>query len=317
MPPQETYSGDFGKRPVTTIDDRVWQGGWKGRSRGGWGAMYLGLFTGLVIGCAIAFLPVLIMGVSASVISGSFILGAMAVCGAAGAIQGQRMGTEVGVSAGAASSAAKEILKEMRSMEARMTSAVTGKPVAELPSGSSTEAASYSDQVTQPEVSTAGKYINLKVGLSFAALGAIAGAILAFGPASIAAVGLMKAVWFVGGATIAFPTATQAVALTASIGSLLGLNFGINVPVISNKFSNFFGELLAGRIFQHKQTPSPAKNVEVSMAQTAQPSLTHSRTVTADEIEMLETRLQQREAQPKADLLAATRTTQIAQTMNR
>lgn len=204
---------------------------------------------------------------------------------------------EVGAAAGAASSAAKEILKEMRGMEGRIMSAITGKPVAAV----EPEPASA---VQQPEDRGPTKYVNMRAMLTFIALGAIAGAALTFAtPVAAGIFGMMKAIWFVGGAATALPAIPslgEGIALGAGALGLVGSIFGINYPVITTKVNNMFGNMLAGK----SPFAPPPPNKSPAQAVAMEPQLA---AITLADVEKINGKLAERENMPHAQTIAVQR----------
>ena len=306
--------GSFGRRPITTVDDRIWQGAFKRRINSMWMGMLVGLLVGAALGVGFAFLPYWI-GITAVAPTAVVVLACAGTAGAVGIWQGSEGGAAVGASAGAVTSGTKEVLAkqqenmremlgEMRAMEARLT----GKPVPTVPQ----EAFALNKDLPQADGESrslgdiVGKYINLKVGLLFVAVSAGIGAVAAFAPATPLIAPLLNAALELAGAPALGQIATaQLVGLCSGAGALLGTTFGINFPVIANKISNAFGTALSGNWFQKpsgvilssQAVAAPSREPAVTKREIAE--------ITAEELAQLAQRTTARASLPKADMLSA------------
>ncbi|MEZ5690962.1 MAG: hypothetical protein R3D71_04775 [Rickettsiales bacterium] len=215
---------------------------WKRRSSALWGVGALGLAAGLAVGAVAPFFPV-IAGVGAAEAL-SVLPSSMAVFGAIGMATGFTVGGVTGSTAGSAEAIVKAVSKD---------SSFSGKDKEK-------QASVIKETGDSP-------LINIKSTLAFAALGAIAGGILAaavIAMPTLATYGTFGAV----GTIIPHTVASNAAAVTAySVGVMasFGSLFGLNFPKIASKLTAEMGGLLSGKSFESgiKKEKAASKAVNI------------------------------------------------------
>ena len=220
--------------PATSSDetyDRIHRKTWGKRTSGFLGAATLFAGLGMVGGAIASFLPAALEGLgvpgaSAGIPAATSIVGNMALFAGASAWLGLTIGADVGANSGAATAVIEEPERRDRARGLAPTQDKAAAPAAKP------------------------KLFNWKTSLVMGALFAAFGAMVAMSPITAPVVALMG---------LKAGTAAAGIVAGAVLG-MFGMSMGMNFPVISNKLSNKYSEILKGDAFEKSpaQTPEPA-----------------------------------------------------------
>ncbi|NBO18671.1 MAG: hypothetical protein EBV03_05465 [Proteobacteria bacterium] len=214
--------------------DRIHRKTWSRRTSAFLGAATLFGAVGMVGGAIASVLPAAMEGMGVSGAAGATlpdvgaVLGNMALFGGAAAWLGVTIGADVGANAGAGAAVIEE--QDRRDRE---------KGLAPTPS----------QQPQKPAAKP--RMFNAKTALLMGAVFAAFGAIVAMSPITAPVVALMG-----------LKAGTTAAGIVAgAVLGLFGATMGINFPVISNRLSNKYSEILKGDAFENKPevAPQPAQ----------------------------------------------------------
>jgi len=236
-------------------------GGWAGGGRTFWSLSVLGAAIGLAIGLIAPFFP-LLAGVSSLAIAAKAIPVSMAIFGATGMLTGFSGGLMLGRITGASAAVAQEQEKRLKEWTARQI--LNQNPQAEiLPDAP--DALKPAKSFWQRTKDTYRTYVNPRIGLTFATIGALGGLLMAAAfiatsggagfavmPALGALTGLPAETFLMGNAAF---NAGALVAYTTGVMATFGALFTVNLPKIASNMSHFFGELLGGKIIGREWAP--------------------------------------------------------------
>ncbi len=250
---QQRSSDEKSKIEVASYHDVAFEGTWRARSRGMWGVGALGLLAGAAIGALAPLFPV-VVGATSLATAASLIPQTMAIFSATGIGMGVAAGTMVGSSSGAVGAVAKEQEKRLR--EAGI----------ETPPGNDAQAQANEGKgfFTRFKEALGSLKINPKVMITFAALGAVAGVVMATaflatgGAAAVPALGSL-----LGSAATSAPAVT---AYFAGVMASFGALFGMNLPTVATQMTNVMGDTLGGKTINAPWTDKQAPSPEVQQA---------------------------------------------------
>jgi hypothetical protein len=238
-------------------------GGWSGGGRTLWAVAALGAICGAAIGLVAPFFPLMAIGFS-TLPAASTILASTAAFAATGMLTGFSGGLVLGRISGASSAVAQEQEKRLKQWMVRQK--IGQNPESEIVPDATTETAPKS--FLQRVKDAYRTYVNPKVGLTMAALGAAGGllmgaAFLATMPASLGAASGVFAVTPVASmmATLTGLTAPGAltggaiVAYSTGVMAAFGALFSFNLPKVASNMSHFFGELISGKYYGREWGP--------------------------------------------------------------
>lgn len=243
-------------------------GGWAGGGRTLWAIAAVGLIAGAAIGIVAPFFPAL-MGVTGA----SFALAmdvvpkSMAVFGTMGMGMGFSGGLVLGRISGAAAAVGEEQERRMKSWTAAQLKQIDGKyvPVPEPELDTKEPVKTTQQKLTDSYY----EYVNPKIGIIMAGVGAAGGLVLS--AASYATGGVVGGI-LPEGLTIAAMTGAPATAaattayltgITAAFGSLWALNF----PKITSNVTEFTGQLVGGNIIGREWKPKSEISPEHQLQQ--------------------------------------------------
>ncbi len=243
-------------------------GGWSGGGRTLWAVSIVGALCGAAIGLVAPFFPLLVVGASGFQAALTALPISLAVFTATGMSMGFGGGLVLGRISGTSAAVAQEQEKRMKEWTARQL--LAQNPNAEI----------VPDVLPAPEPEKPfwqrikdnyRTYINPRVGLTFAAVAAVGGlvmaaAFIATGGAGAFAVaselgaisGLGKAAF--AGETIAANTPAIIAYFTGVMASF-GALFSFNLPKITSAMTHFFGELSSGRLLGREWGPKQAGKI--------------------------------------------------------
>ena len=252
-------------------------GGWAGGGRTLWAISALGAVTGAIIGVVAPLFPVL---ASASLPALPVFGASAAIFSATGLTMGFAGGLVLGRISGAAAAVGQESEKRMKEWLARQK--IGSNPEAEIIADAPKEQPenkSFWEKLRKKYY----EYINPKIGITFAAIGAVGGLILgaAFiasggaagvvmgAPAVLSALTGLSAATFTP--TAAGFSAATVLAYSAGVCGSFGALFGVNYPKLTSEITEFTGNLLGGKIIgrewklpeQSQSAPAVAHDAEL------------------------------------------------------
>ena len=242
-------------------------GGWAGGGRTLWAIAGFGAVVGAAMGAVAPFFPLL---VGASSLSTA--MGAVAASVASFAAVGMGIGFSGGVVLGRISGSAAAVGEEQERRMKRWTAAQLKQVDGHYQPVSVPEAP---EETTEPTLKdTYETYINPKIGLAMAAIGAVGGLMLAAAnyytggtlgsvmPVSIGQLtGMLTPEEIAQGAQVSTKVMT---AYTVGVMSTFGALWSFNFPKITSNITEFSGRLTGGKIIGRTWEPQREKQVEVA-----------------------------------------------------
>jgi len=300
MTPLEKEFIEFQKAQVRVeaYDNVVMNKSFKGRTRGLWSGIILGLPSGVALGGLAAVLPALIGVAEFSSISAASVITSGAIGGAAGIAIGIFGGQVIGASASAAASAAAE--KERREKTDSLEQQLSTHP--DLPKMAAEYAAKKRagtlDEQAPNHPNTLGEawaqskdfreflshLIVPKALVASVGFGMVLGAAMGLAAASgVSAPVLGPLLAHTGieipklaaGEMIAANWPSIVAASSAIVGSVTAI-FGLNYPMAFTSVADFTGRLLSGNLFEGKSSSIPSYTPSIPAVQTSHDSLSHT-----------------------------------------
>jgi hypothetical protein len=238
-------------------------GGWAGGARTLWAVSTVGIAAGAAIGLVAPFFP-LVVGASSLAIAASAIPASIATFASLGLAMGFSGGLVLGRISGSAAAVAQEQEKRMKEWTARQI--LHENPNANIIPDKPKENAPKKPfwQRIKDKYRT---YMNPRVGLTMAAIGAVGGLILA--AAFISTGGVMEGVVatkllasLTGLPGIASNTAAL-VAYSAGVTAAFGALWTFNMSKITSEVTHLFGEIISGKPLGREWGPEKEKTVVV------------------------------------------------------
>lgn len=230
-------------------------GGWMGGGRTLWAISTVGAVIGAAIGVLAPFFPMIALG-AAALPSLATIGSSVAIFAATGMLTGFSGGLVLGRISGAGAAIAQEQEKRLKDFMVRQR--IANNPSATI--AQEPENAPETKKSLWQKISDGyHTYVNPRVGLAMAAIGAVGGlilsaALLASGGMGAFAVVLPSLETMTG---IAGASALPAVvtSYTTGVMAAFGATFAFNIPKITSDVTQFYGRLIGGDIVGRKWEP--------------------------------------------------------------
>lgn len=267
---QKRLSEETVKIKVDSYQKTASIGGWSGGGRGLWGVATVALGCGALVGLVVPFVPVIItastLGLGAAIAAAaSAVPTSVATFAASGLVTGLGGGLMLGRISGTAGAVAEEQERRLKSwtVEQILKENPSAKIEHEKPNIQAPEAKKSLWQKLKDSYYT---YFNPKIGLMFAALGAVGAlvigtAMLSTGNAggTVMPIAAFEALTGIKGAVVAgalTETAKTAfISYTAGIGAAFGGLWTFNLPKITSNVTHFYGDLIGGKIVGREWAP--------------------------------------------------------------
>ena len=211
----------------------------------------LGVIAGAGIGVAAPFFPIL-AGASSLATAVGAIPASVAAFAATGLSMGLAGGLMLGRTAGATAAVAEESEKRAKKWVIRQTlSQNPDVKISDEPKAKPTQ-----ETFWQKTKRIYHKYVNPRVGLTMAAIGAVGGFILSaafLATGGTGAFAIMPALATITGLTAEAAAASGVItAYTVGVGAAFGALFSFNLPRVAANLGDFFGKLIGGEIIGRK-----------------------------------------------------------------